>query len=153
MQLKNTTLNKRIKSNFLLKFYFISKILLLLFLFLNSHTLVGQEIKFKTEEQFKKQYFLDSKLYNYSKSSDAAINELKFFFRNDIEKLNMALEKVKEIEKNQIYFLTIEEYEPIKAKIDSISSFQNLSIEEYEMIKNHVKYLNFHYKSIEELKK
>ena len=153
MEIKNTLLSKRRNSIFSIKFYFGTNFFLLLIFFLNNHSLIGQEIKFKNNEQFEKQYFLDSKLYNYSKSSDAAINELKFFFRNDIEKLNMALEKVKEIEKNQIYFLTIEEYEPIKAKIDSISSFQNLSIEEYEMIKNHVKYLNFHYKSIEELKK
>jgi hypothetical protein len=153
MEIKNTLLSNERNSFFSIKFYFVTKIVLLIIFFLNIHSLIGQEIKLKNNEQFEKQYFLDSKLYNYSKSSDAAINELKFFYRNDIEKLNIALEKVKEIENNQIYFLSNEEYKPIKTKIESIRLYENLPIEEYEMIKNHIKYLNFHFKSIEELKK
>jgi len=153
MEIKNTLLSNQRNSFFSIKFFFVTKIVLLIIFFLNIHSLIGQEIKLKNNEQFEKQYFLDSKLYNYSKSSDAAINELKFFYRNDIEKLNIALEKVKEIENNQIYFLSNEEYKPIKTKIESIRLYENLPIEEYEMIKNHIKYLNFHFKSIEELKK
>jgi hypothetical protein len=145
MKIKIATLNNIEKNNLFIKLFF------LLSMLFNNYDLFAQEIK--NEEKISKLYFLDTKKYNYTKTTDAALDYIKSYFNNDAQKYSVIIEKIKEIEKNQIYFLSLDEYKPIKAKIDSMSSYQNLPIEEYEMIKNHIKYLNFHYKSVEELLK
>lgn len=138
----------KVEKNAHLKFH---AVLLFLIFFFYGNNILAQEKINNDLEKFKLKYFLDAKNYNYSKTSDEALSELKSLVLNDEVRFNSIKEKIIELESKQIYFLSTEEYKPIKDKIESIRNCQNLQKEEYDLLKNHIKYLDFHFKSIKEL--
>jgi len=89
----------------------------------------------------------------YGKSSKEAIAELNLFFENDKLKLQSKLEMIEDYEKAGRFVLTVNQYEPIKRKIDSLKNSQNLPEKEYALLKMEVEKLYENYVSISDLLK